>query len=101
MIKHWSTALLRNLAVGIEVVGETIRLSVVDRQLNRFQVCDFLEVAERSSKPMPELRRQVSDFLARHKATACPVVLLLPRQETVMRQLVLPLDAEANLAKVV
>ena len=50
---------------------------------------------------MSELKKQIAEFLARHKAASCPAVLLLPRQETVMRQLVLPLDAEANLAKVV
>ena len=50
---------------------------------------------------MPELKKRIADFLARHKAADCPAVLLLPRQETVMRQLVLPVDAEANLAKVV
>ena len=93
--------MIRSLSVGVEVVGETIRLSVVDRQLNRFRVRDLLQIPERSSKPMPELKKQIAEFLARHKAVACPAVLLLPREETVMRQLVLPLDAEANLAKVV
>ena len=93
--------MIRSLSVGIEFSEETIRLSIVDRQLNRFQVRDLLQVSERSSKPMSELKKQVAEFLARHKAAGCPAVLLLPRQETVMRQLVLPLDAEANLAKVV
>ena len=93
--------MIRSLSVGIEFADETIRLSIVDRQLNRFQVRDLLQISERSSKPMPELKKQVAEFLARHKAAGCPAVLLLPRQEIVMRQLVLPLDAEANLAKVV
>ena len=93
--------MIRSLSVGVEFVGETIRLSVVDRQLNRFRVRDLLQIPERSSKPMPELKKQIAEFLARHKAASCPAVLLLPREETVMRQLVLPLDAEANLAKVV
>ena len=93
--------MIRSLSVGIEFSDETIRLSVVDRQLNRFRVRDLLQIPERSSKPMPELKKQIAEFLARHKAASCPAVLLLPRQETVMRQLVLPVDAQANLAKVV
>ena len=93
--------MIRSLSVGIEFSEETIRFSIVDRQLNRFQVRDLLQVSEWSSKPMSELKKRVAEFLARHKAAGCQAVLLLPRQETVMRQLVLPLDAEANLAKVV
>ncbi len=62
--------MIRSLSVGVEFVGETIRLSVVDRQLNRFRVRDLLQIPERSSKPMPELKKQIAEFLARHKAAA-------------------------------
>jgi hypothetical protein len=93
--------MIRSKSLGIAIAGDTIRLSLVERQLNRFQICGLLQVSQWSTMPASDLKKQIADFLARHKAVGCPAVLLVPRPETIMRQLVLPLEAEANLAKVV
>jgi len=93
--------MIRSKCLGIAIEGDVIHLSLVERTLNRFQICALLKLPEWSSTPVPELKKLTADFLARHKAADCQTVLLIPRQETVMRQLILPLDAEANLAKVV
>ena len=93
--------MIRSKSLGIAIAGDTIQLSLVERRLNRLKICGLLRLAEWTSTPVPELKKRTADFLARHQAADCPVVLTVPREETVMRQLVLPLDAEANLAKVV
>ena len=93
--------MIRSKCLGIAIEGDVIHLSLVERKLNRFQICALLKLPEWSSTPVPELKKRTADFLAGHKAADCQTVLLIPRQETVMRQLILPLDAEANLAKVV
>lgn len=93
--------MIRSKSLGIAIEGDVIYLSLVQRSLNRFQICALLKLSEWSSTPVLELKKRTTDFLARYKAADCPAVLLIPRQETVMRPLVLPLDAEANLAKVV
>jgi len=93
--------MIRSQSLGIAIVGETIRLSLVERLLNRFQIRGLLQLSEWSSTPVTESKKRVADFLVQHKAADCPAVLVVPRQETVMRQLVLPLEAEANLAKAI
>ncbi|MBM3801031.1 MAG: PilN domain-containing protein [Acidimicrobiia bacterium] len=93
--------MIRSYSLGIAIVGNTMRLSLLERTLRRIQVLGLLQLVDWPTTPVPELRKRIADFLVQHKAVGCPAVLVLPREETVMRRLILPLDAEPNLAKVV
>lgn len=93
--------MIRGMRLGVSVTPEDIRLSLVSRQLKRFQIRDVLTLSTWRERELPELKKDVTAFLKKNKAVECPAILSIPRRQTVMRQLTLPADAHSNLAKVV
>ena len=93
--------MISSKCLGVIISSDVIRYALISRRLNRYRLQGLLAISDWQSKPMADLKKQVAEFLKLHKAGECLSVLAVPRQETVMRQLTLPLDAEANLSKVV
>ena len=88
-------------SIGIIVEGDTLKLALLSRRLNRVTVVDLLSLRNCFATPLDGLQKQVADFLRRNTAAQVRGVLLIPRHDVIVRQLELPKEAEANLAKVV
>lgn len=88
-------------SLGVFIDGEVLRLSLLSKQFKSVKILDFLTVENFRQKPLPELGKEVSTFLRKNKALQCHSVLLVPRHQIIVRQIELPKEAEANLAKVV
>jgi Tfp pilus assembly protein PilN len=87
--------------LGILMDGETLRLAIVSRGLRGTRLVDCLQIEKFQEKSPPELGRGVRTFIEKNKAASCRSVLVIPRSEFIVRKLDLPVEAQANLAKVV
>ena len=87
--------------LGILMDGETLRLALVSRGLRETRLVDCLQVENFREKSQPELGRGVKAFIERNKAAGCRSVLVIPRNEFIVRKFDLPTEAQANLSKVV
>jgi Tfp pilus assembly protein PilN len=87
--------------LGILIEADTLRLALVQREFKGVRLLDLLTLKNFRSSPPQELKSAILRFLAKHQAQKARAVLLLPRQEVVLRQLELPAEAAANLPKVV
>src|SRR5437762_7005841 len=87
--------------LGLFIEGETLQLALLSRQFKKIQILDFLAIPDFRQKPLPELRKELARYLRKNKASHYCCVLVLPRHEFIVRQMELPSEAEANLAKVV
>jgi len=87
--------------LGVCIQGETLRLALVSQQPRSIRLLDFLALPDFRQRPVTELRNQVTGFLRRNDASHFRCVMVAPREEVIVRQLDLPVQAEANLAKVV
>ena len=87
--------------LGILMDGETLRLAIVSRGLRETRLVDCLQIEKFQEKSPPELGRGVRAFVEKNKAASCRSVLVIPRSEFIVRKLDLPVEAQANLAKVV
>jgi Tfp pilus assembly protein PilN len=88
-------------SLGVSVQGEVLRLALASRRFSRVKVLGLLTVNDFRQRPAADVRKEVSDFLKGKKADALRCVLAVPRHEVIVRQIELPKEAEANLAKVV
>ncbi len=92
---------MTHMSLGVSFDGNGFQLSLLSRRLNRIRIKDLLAVTEIAEKTPAELKKQVSGFLRKNKVENYRCVLSIPRQETILRQIDLPREAESNLAKVV
>jgi type IV pilus assembly protein PilN len=88
-------------SIGVILEESTLKLSLLYRQFNRVTVLDLLSLPDCLTASPEDLRKPVADFLRRNKAEQIRSVLLIPRRDIIVRQVDLPKEAEANLAKVV
>src|SRR2546428_12764848 len=88
-------------SLGVFIQGETIHLTLLSRQFSRIRVLDFLTIPDFRQKALTEVRKEVTGYIKKNRAGNCRCVVVLPRQEFIVRQMELPNEAEANLAKVV
>ena len=88
-------------SLGVFIRGETLQLTVLSRQFRNTKVPDFLTIQDFRQMPPSELRKEVARFLTKNKTSNFRCVLVIPRHEFIVRQMELPSEAEANLAKVV
>jgi Tfp pilus assembly protein PilN len=88
-------------SLGLYIRGETLQMALVSRQLRSVRLLELLSIPGFRQRPVPELRNEISGFLRRNKALHFHCVMVIPRQEVIVRQLDLPIQAEGNLAKVV
>lgn len=90
-----------NHSLGVLLPGDSVQLALLVRRLNKTTVLDFLTLGDFRQKPPAEIRNQVITFLQKNKVSRYRCVLVVPRHNVIVRQLELPKEAEANLAKVV
>jgi len=88
-------------SLGLYIQGETLRLALVSRQPRSIRLLDTLALSGFRQRPVAELRNEIGGFLRRNNALHFHCVVAVPRENTIVRQLDLPIQAEANLAKVV
>jgi len=88
-------------SLGVFIRGETLQLTLLSRQFRNTKVPDFLTIQDFRQVPPSELRKEVARFLTKNKTSNFRCVLVIPRHEFIVRQMELPSEAEANLAKVV
>ena len=93
--------LILSKSLGVFIQGETIQLTLLSRQFSRIRVLDFLTIPDFRQKALTEVRKEVTGYIKKKRAGNCRCVVILPRQEFIVRQMELPNEAEANLAKVV
>jgi Tfp pilus assembly protein PilN len=87
--------------LGVLMHEETLHLALISRRLRQTRLVDCLRIERFRSRPQPELGTEIKFFLSKNKAAGCRSVLVMPRGEFVVRKLDLPVEAQANLAKVV
>jgi Tfp pilus assembly protein PilN len=88
-------------SLGLLIQGETLSLALVSRRLRSVRLLDTLILPSFRQKPVAEVRSEISAFLSRNRVTHFRGVVVVPREDVIVRQLDLPGQAEANLAKVV
>jgi Tfp pilus assembly protein PilN len=88
-------------SLGLYIQGETLQLALLSRQPRSVRLLELLSIPGFRQRPVPELRNEISGFLRRNQAVHVHCVMVIPREEVIVRQLDLPTQAEANLAKVV
>jgi Tfp pilus assembly protein PilN len=88
-------------SLGLCIQGETLWLALVSRQPMSIRLLDTLALSGFRQRPVAELRNEVAGFLRRNNALHFRCVVAAPREDVIVRQLDLPTQAEANLAKVV
>ena len=93
--------MITSMSVGVAFNGNGFQLSLLSRRLNKTRIKDLLAVNEIAEKTPAELKNQVLAFLRKNKVENYRCVLSIPRQETILRQIELPREAESNLAKVI
>ena len=88
-------------SLGIFIDGETLRLALLSRRFNKITLIEGLSIDKFAEKPPSEIQMQIAQHLQKNKAVGCRSVLVIPRNQVVVRQIKLPIEAESNLAKVV
>jgi Tfp pilus assembly protein PilN len=73
----------------------------VSRQPRSIRFLETLTVPDFRQRPVAELRNEIAGFLRRNKALHFHCVMVVPREDVIVRQLDLPSQAQANLTKVV
>src|SRR5262245_44273810 len=86
--------------LGVLIEEETLHLALISQRLREIRLVDSLRIEKFREKP-PELSREVRAFMGQNKAGVCRSVLVIPRNEFILRKLDLPVEAQTNLAKVV
>ena len=87
--------------IGVAFEGESLKLALLARRLQRYRVIDLLALSDYRQISLVETQKQVGAFRRKNNATHCRCVLSIPRNEVILRQIELPIEAAANLAKVV
>jgi Tfp pilus assembly protein PilN len=85
------------VAIGVEGNGEEWSLAILSQRFGRLRVLDRLRV----EGPQEQMRESVRKFLDKHRVREARVTACLPRRSLLVRFLVLPAEAEPQLAKVV
>jgi Tfp pilus assembly protein PilN len=88
-------------SLGVCIQGNKLRLALVARRIRSIRLLDTLTLSDFRQKPAVEIRDDIARFLARNKAAHFRCVMAVSRQHVIVRQVDLPREAEANLAKVV
>jgi Tfp pilus assembly protein PilN len=84
--------------VGVDCGGGAYHLAALRRRFRHFTLLDELRLPEPLSEDAPA---RVAAFLDRHRLRESHVMACLPREDLLVRFLDLPVEAEAQLAKVV
>jgi len=88
-------------SLGVFIQGDSLCLALVSRSLRSIRLLDTLTLPDFRLKPVLEMRSEIARFLRGSKTTQFRGVVVVPREHVIARQLDLPSQAEANLAKVV
>ena len=91
-------SLYTKVALGADWSGEGLNLVALGRRFGRTVVMGALHLAEAESQ---QARQQVAAFLRRQRIREAAVTACLPRAAVLLRFLSLPVEAEAQLSKVV
>ena len=83
--------------LGVFLDGSYLRLALVARRINRYEVLALLTIQDYLDKPNPELRAALASFLSKNNAGNFRCVLTIPRHDLIIRRIELPKAAEANL----
>jgi len=87
--------------LGILIKGDTLRLALVQQEFKQVRLLDLLALENFRSTAPQELKSAIARFLLKNQAQKARSVLLIPRQEVILRQLELPAGAASNLPRVV
>lgn len=87
--------------LGIRINGDVLRLALISRRLSEAQVIDRLAIESLRERPQTEIQTETAKFLAKNKAAAYRSVLVISRDQFIVRKLDLPVEAETNLPKIV
>src|SRR5262245_48499639 len=87
--------------LGVLIEEETLHLALISQRLREVRLVDCLRIEEFREKSQPELSSEIRAFMGQNKAGVCRSVLVIPRNEFILRKLDLPVEAQTNLAKVV
>ncbi len=87
--------------LGISLDGTCLRLSLLARRFNKYEVRALSSIQDCLNKPDTELRAILSPLLSKKDAGNFRCVLAIPRRDLIIRRIELPKEAEANLSKVV
>jgi len=88
-------------SLGLCIEEDKLRLVLLARGIRSVRLLDVLTLSDFRQKPAVEVRNEIARFLARNNAAHFRCVMAVQRQHVIVRQLDLPSQAEANLAKVV
>ena len=94
-------SIIKQFTLGVSLSGDTLQLGLLSCHLNRLRVVDVHTLADFGQMSPAERRQQMQDFLQKNEVTHLDVVLSIPRQEVLLRELELPAEAQDNLEKVV
>ncbi|HVN80063.1 MAG TPA: PilN domain-containing protein [Terriglobia bacterium] len=88
-------------SLGVSLDGTYLRLSLLARRFNKYEVRGLSSIQDCFNKPEADLRANLSSLLSTNDAGNLRCVLAIPRHELIIRRIELPKEAEANLPKVV
>src|SRR5215510_3500377 len=87
--------------LGVLIEEEALQLALISQRLREVRLVDCLRIEKFREKSQLELSREVRTFMGQNKVGVCRSVLVIPRNEFILRKLDLPVEAQTNLAKVV
>jgi Tfp pilus assembly protein PilN len=90
-----------NVCLGISIADDTIHLAVVSKRFSKVEARGVLSLVDWKTRPLSELKTNVSEFFKTHRFADRRGTLVVSRQNTVMRQFSVPVGTQVNLAKVV
>lgn len=95
MIFNWDSAL------GIEIQGSRMALASVKRGFQDFRYGSHLVIDSFQELPTAELKKRIQEFVKESGVNRENVIVGLPREAVIVRQVELPLEVEENLDQVV
>lgn len=95
MIFNWDSAL------GIEIQGSRMALASVKKGFQNFHLGSQLVIDSFQELPTAELKSRIQEFVKESGVNRENVIVGLPREAVIVRQVELPLEVEENLEQVV